>query len=149
MLYNPQCNSSYGYRVQVITTQPKNIKEKIPAILLVRWLSCAPVEELGSNPSGTDLFLKDIIERSGALVMRVEKPGLGDSEGPPCRDVSFKEEFAAHRAALAYLKTIPDVDTNNIVILGLSNGGGYAPEVGNGHNIKGYAIMGRLGKNLV
>ncbi len=136
--------SPYGYRVQTLVTRPKNQKGLRPAIILARWLSCNEVELPTSEESysGTDHFLRDLIEHSGAIVMRVEKPGLGDSEGPVCRDVSFQEELAAHRAAFTALRQMEGVDTNRIVMLGISNGCGYAPLVAEDYPVQGYVVMG-------
>ncbi len=134
--------SPYGYKVQTIVTKPQNSNQKMPGIFLVRWLSCSPVEEPVGRKGGTEYFLQQLIENSGALVMRVEKPGLGDSEGPPCRDVDFLEELAAHKAAFQAFTQLEEVDPDNIIILGLSNGGGYAPLVAGDFKPAGFAIMG-------
>ena len=36
--------------------------------------------------------------RAGYCTFRVEKPGVGDSEGPPCPDNDFAAELAGARA---------------------------------------------------
>ncbi|HJU65645.1 MAG TPA: alpha/beta fold hydrolase, partial [Gemmatimonadaceae bacterium] len=79
---------------------------------------------------GTDGFahtLRDIASSSGMMLVRVEKPGLGDSEGPDCRDGALEEEMAAYRATLRELRAMPDVDTARIYLLGGSLGGALAP----------------------
>jgi len=63
------------------------------------------------------------------VFMRVEKPGLGDSQGPDCRFAGLDDELAAYRAALAALRARPDVDPSRIVLLGGSIGGALAPVV--------------------
>ena len=39
--------------------------------------------------------------------MRVDKPGAGDSEGPPCAEIGYREELAGYRAALRALLANP------------------------------------------
>ena len=60
---------------------------------------------------------------------RVDKPGVGDSEGPQCSDYAYNEELSIHFDALKKLKTLSFVDTNNIILFGDSMGGAMAPQV--------------------
>jgi pimeloyl-ACP methyl ester carboxylesterase len=61
------------------------------------------------------------------VLLRVEKPGVGDSEGPDCQDASLEDDLAAFRAALQRLRELPGVDPQRLVIMGGSIGGGLAP----------------------
>ena len=63
--------------------------------------------------------------------MRLDKPGMGDSEGD-CRETDFDTELSGYRAAFAALKAHPRVDPARIGLLGISNGGGFAPLVAQG-----------------
>jgi alpha-beta hydrolase superfamily lysophospholipase len=139
--------SPYGYRVQVIINRPENIKEKIPAIFVVRWMSCDPIEKPVSRKHGVNLLLDDLIEKSGYAVIRVEKPGLGDSEGPSCYDADFNHELAAHKAAFESLKHLDFIDTKKIIVLGQSNGAAYAPLVVNDTKIAAYVVTGLWAKS--
>lgn len=131
----------FGYKVQVILSKPKNAKGKLPGIFWVRWMSCNPVEKPVNRKGGVAQLLEDLAQKSGFILLRVEKTGLGDSEGPPCRNANFNEELEAHRAALKAFFTLEDLDTENVFIAAQSNGGGYAPLVGQEHNIKGYVVI--------
>lgn len=134
--------TAYGYRVRTITTRPKNATGKLPAILFVRWIDCDACEFPNGAKGGHEVFLQDLVTKTGAVVMRVEKHGAGDSEGPSCNDADFNMELAAHKAALQSLQKLDFVDNNKIIIAGQSNGAGVAPLVGEGTNVAGYMIYG-------
>lgn len=121
--------SPYGYRVQVIITRPEGIKGKIPGVFFVRWMSCDPIEKPVSRKHGVAQLLEDFVQKSGYAVMRVEKPGLGDSEGPACYNADFQEELAAHKEAYKAFSQLEFVDPTKIVVLAQSNGAAYAPLV--------------------
>ena len=59
---------------------------------------------------------------------RVDKQGVGDSEGD-CAENDFESELAGYRAAFRALKNYDFIDTNQVYILGISNGGGFGPLV--------------------
>ncbi|MFN2387040.1 MAG: PDZ domain-containing protein [Thermoanaerobaculia bacterium] len=130
-----------GHRLRTILTRPENAAGAVPAVLLAGWLSCDSVEA----PEATEGFarvLHGIARRSGYALMRVDKPGVGDSEGPPCSETDFRAELAGYRAALRALKNTPGVNPERIVILGMSNGGGFAPLVAEGERVAGYISSG-------
>lgn len=134
--------SPYGYKVQVIVTRPQQTKGKIPGIFLVRWMSCDPIEKPVSRKHGVARILEDFILKSGYAVMRVEKPGLGDSEGPSCYDCDFQQELAAHQAAYKAFRELDFVDASKIIVFAQSNGMAYAPRVVGDFPPAGYAVSG-------
>lgn len=134
--------SSYGYRVRTIITRPKNVTGKLPAILFVRWIDCDACEMPNGARGGHEFFLQDLVTKTGAVVVRVEKHGAGDSEGPPCNEADFKMELAAHQAALQALQKLEYVDASKILIAGQSNGAGVAPLVAAETKVAGYIIFG-------
>ncbi|MEQ8302884.1 MAG: PDZ domain-containing protein [Cyclobacteriaceae bacterium] len=132
-----QLINSSGDKLRGFVTKPKNSRGKIPAILFVSWLSCGTVEIGKSNDSWTRM-LRDVAEKSGALFLRVEKPGVGDSEGPACMDCDLYTELDGYKAAFHYLKQRNDVDTTNIIVFGASLGGTLASIVGQDQPVKAY-----------
>jgi hypothetical protein len=73
----------------------------------------------------TDELIRDLIEHSGAIVFRVDKPGLGDSEGV-CATTDFRAELDGYRRAFAAMQKHSRVDPNRIVVGGRSAGGHLA-----------------------
>lgn len=126
-----------GDLLRAFVTKPKNAKGKLPAILFVSWLSCGTVELPERDDSWTKM-LREVAEQSGALMMRVEKPGVGDSGGPPCAECDLLTELDGYKAAWRHLKQRPDVDTTNIIVFGASLGGTLASIVGKGQPVKAY-----------
>lgn len=136
-----------GFRVRTIVTRPRNAPGKLPAVFLVGWLSCDSVEyPSGPGDDGFAQLLHDIATQSGHVLIRMDKPGVGDSEGPGCSETDFRTELAAYRAAFAALKRYDYVDAERVFILGLSNGGGFAPLVPQGERVRGYVVAGGWSK---
>ncbi|MCB0490563.1 MAG: PDZ domain-containing protein [Cyclobacteriaceae bacterium] len=126
-----------GDLIRAFVTKPKDAKGKLPAILFVSWLSCSSVELPERDDSWTKMQ-REVAEKSGALMMRIEKPGVGDSEGPPCAECDLHTELDGYKAAWRHLKQRSDVDTTNIIVFGASLGGTLASIVGKGQPVKAY-----------
>lgn len=133
--------SSNGERLRTITTRPKGASGRLPAILLVGWLSCDSVELPLGREDGFARLHHGIATRSGYVLLRVDKPGTGDSEGV-CAETDFAAELAGYRAAFRALRQLDFVDPARIVLLGMSNGGGVAPLVPEGAPVAGYVVSG-------
>lgn len=129
--------NNLNMRLRAFVTRPKRAKEKLPAILFVSWLSCGTIE-LTDTTDGWVRMLRDVAEKSGCLLLRLEKPGVGDSNGTPCAETDLETELSGYSAALAYLKSRPDVDTSKIILFGGSLGGTLTARVGKGQPIKAY-----------
>lgn len=136
-----------GFRLRLIITRPQGEQGKLPAVFLVGWLSCDSVEHpFGPGNDGFAYLLDDIATRSGLVLARVDKPGIGDSEGPSCCDLDFETELAGYRTAFQALKLYDFIDPDRIFILGLSNGGGFAPMVAQNEKVGGYVVAGGWSK---
>ena len=136
-----------GFRVRTIVTRPRNATGKLPAVFLVGWLSCDSVEyPSGPGDDGFGQLLHDIATQSGYVLIRMDKPGIGDSEGPRCAETDFQTELGAYRAAFRTLKRYDFVDPERVFILGLSNGGGFAPLVPENEKVRGYVVAGGWSK---
>ncbi len=138
------------YRVRTITIAPRaaGADTAVPAVLFLQGLTCSSLDNwTGRDDSYTSLVVD--IARAGYAVMRVEKPGVGDSEGPACRDIGFAEESEAYKAALRLLSSYDFVDTENIVLFGHSMGGVFAPIVAAEDAVAGVAVYGTIGKPFI
>ena len=116
-----------GWRVRTYTTRPVEAKGRIPLVVFIPWLSCDAVEAPFPTRDGWMRMLGEVMARSGAQVVRIEKPGLGDSEGPACADADLEDDLAGFRAGIRAALADPRVDASRFVLAGGSVGGGLAP----------------------
>jgi len=131
--------------LRTITTIPKGEGAK-PAILFIPGYTCVSVDALSeANPYGR--MVRGFTE-AGFIVMRIEKPGLGDSyQTGPCEDISLLEETAAFERGLVHLKSRSDVDTAQVFIWGHSMGGVIAPLISSKISVKGVMVYGTIAKS--
>ncbi len=123
--------SSYGDLIRNITTYPKRSRGKLPALFVVGGLSCSSIEAFPGRPeTGWTRVLQDISTNTGMVVMRVEKPGVGDSNGN-CGESDFHRDIAAFKASYQQLKRHAMADSTNIIIYGSSMGSALAPYLAN------------------
>ena len=134
-----------GERLRTIITKPHDAPGKLPVIFVVGWLSCDPVEAPRGTKDATGFVFQGLAQLPGFSLFRVEKQGVGDSEGN-CVENDFESELAGYRAAFRALKNYDFIDTNQVYILGISNGGGFAPLVpetdAEKDQVRGYVAVG-------
>lgn len=133
--------SSDGLRLRSIVTRPLKVPGRLPAILFVQWLSCDPVDGGLADDDGWRAMLKGLVERSGMVVWRTEKAGVGDSEGD-CEALDWDTEIRHHREAYQALLRLPYVDPNRVFIIGGSIGARMAPLVAEGQAPAGFVTWG-------
>jgi pimeloyl-ACP methyl ester carboxylesterase len=134
------------YRVRSIVTRPASPpRQQLPALLFVQWLSCDPVTVTPGVSDGWQDVLRALVQRSGMIVARTEKPGLGGSGGPACEELGYDEEVVVHRAALEHLRRAGRVNPDSIFIFGGSMGGTIAPQLASGlgaTGVRGVIVAG-------
>jgi pimeloyl-ACP methyl ester carboxylesterase len=135
---------SKGQRLRTLVTVPRTAG-KLPAIFVAGWLSCDSVEVSSDARDGVSRLLNQLIENSGTLVMRMDKPGVGDSEGT-CKETDFETELSGYRAAFGALRTHARTDPSRIVMVGISNGGGFSPLITQGSGVAAYVSIGGWSK---
>lgn len=134
------------YQVRSIITRPRTAPSgRLPAILFVQWLSCDPITVAPDVNDGWNNMLRDVIQRSGVVVARTEKPGLGGSGGPHCSALGYDEELEVHRRALESLKRSPAVHAESIFVFGASMGGTLAPLLVADGGARGIIVAGTTG----
>lgn len=137
-----EVKTSNGYSVRMIVTKPKNTTAPLPVIFFIQWLSCDQVELNRKAMDGWANLIEDLATKSGCILVRTEKPGLGDSDGPDCSECDLKNEIAAYKASFEKMQQYDFVDNENIIILGGSIGGAIAPIIAEGQNVKGIISTG-------
>jgi len=98
-----------------------------PAVVL---LSGSGPQNRNSEVANHKLFhvLADHLTRQGLAVLRYDERGVGESEG--VFDGATSEDFADDAAAaVRFLKTHSQIDTNAVGLVGMSEGGFVAPMV--------------------
>jgi pimeloyl-ACP methyl ester carboxylesterase len=130
-----------GHRLRLIVTHPQEARARVPVIFVVGWLSCDSVEAPPGTTDATQLVLQAVAKLPGFATVRMDKAGVGDSEGD-CAATDFVAELAAYRQAFRKLKDYAFVDSDRIFIFGISNGGGFAPLVAETVRVKGYVVDG-------
>jgi pimeloyl-ACP methyl ester carboxylesterase len=71
-----------------------------------------------------------------------EKPGLGDSEGPPCARNDLGTDLAAFRATLAALEHDDTIDRDRVFLFGGSIGAALAPILATEFPVRGVVASG-------
>lgn len=143
-IYGHIVNDS-GMRQRTIITKPHK-KNKLPAIMLLQGLSCSSIEKYSEKSNNWIRLINDLVEKSGMVVMRVEKPGVGDSEGD-CGEVDFETELSGYAGAIEKLKSLPYVDSSKVIIYGNSMGSMLAPYFAKKFNLAGIISDGTFFKS--
>jgi pimeloyl-ACP methyl ester carboxylesterase len=115
-----------GNRLRTIITKPRAAKGKLPVIFVAGWLSCDSVEAPAGTKDESGLVFRALAQMPEFALFRMDKQGVGDSEGI-CAETDFNSELAGYRAAFRTLKNYDFIDPRRVYILGISNGGGFAP----------------------
>src|SRR5437588_2867754 len=138
-----------GKRLRAIITKPRGAKTKLPVIFVAGWLSCDSVEAPANTKDASGLVFRGLAQLPEFSLFRVDKQGIGDSEGV-CSETDFDTELAGYRAAFRALKNYDFIDSNRVYILGISNGGGFAPLVPESEaeqrQVRGYLSVGGWAK---
>ena len=128
-------------RLRTIVTRPTGRAGRLPVIMFTQWVSCGTLEFTRGGLSRE--ILKVLAQRSGAALVRVERAGTGDSEGPACHELDYDTEVAHYRQALdATLARYDWLDRDRLVVYGSSLGATVAPLVAQGRPLRGVIVQG-------
>ena len=133
-----------GVRLRTIVSRPSTSAARAPAVLLLQGGGCNSVDVPWAPADQWPMTLISAPAARGFVTMRVEKPGVGESEGPPCSEGGFREELAGYRAALGALVANPAVDRERIFLLGESLGGFMAPILAGETHVAGISTFGTI-----
>ena len=145
VLYDWVTNAN-GQRLRTFITRPNNSQGKVPVIFFVGWLSCDTMESPDPKPDdGFGILLRRLIDQSGFATVRMDKPGVGESEGN-CAKADFQSEMTGWQAAFDSMPKYDFLDLDRVFVLGLSNGGGFSPLAAREHPIRGYISASSWGR---
>jgi pimeloyl-ACP methyl ester carboxylesterase len=134
-----------GHRLRMFVTRPKNATGKVPAIFFVGWLSCDSVEYPKGETDGFGAIFWRLIEHSGYATVRMDKPGVGESQGD-CAKLDFATELSGYQAAFDEMLKFDFIDPAKLFVAGLSNGGGTSALVPRQHPVRGYIAASSWGR---
>jgi pimeloyl-ACP methyl ester carboxylesterase len=134
-----------GQRMRTILTKPRT-PGKHPGFLFIQGFSPISYDYVLATATGDVAtidgpLLREFAE-SGFVTLRVEKPGVGDSEGGPFAELDYHGEIGIYKAALAQLKATEGVDPADIFIFGHSMGASFGPMIAAENPVRGIAIYG-------
>ena len=131
-----------GYRVRTYTSRPHGATGRLPLVVFIPWLSCGPVENPLGAPDGWSRMLHAVMKDGGVQLVRVEKPGLADSEGPDCSATDLADDMAAFRAGIRAAMRDPGADPDRLFLFGGSVGGALAPILAHEFPVRGLIVTG-------
>jgi pimeloyl-ACP methyl ester carboxylesterase len=136
---------SNGQRMRTMISKPKKAG-KHPAFFFIQGFSPVSydytLEGKGGDVTRIASPLIYDFANTGFVTLRIEKPGVGDSEGGPFATMDYTTELDIYRQALKQLKGLDYVDTDNIFIFGHSMGGAFGPMIAAESPVKGIATYG-------
>lgn len=131
---------------RTLITVPHGAASRLPGVLLIGGIGCYSID-VASNPNDAYMRLTHDLSRAGFATMRLEKSGVGDSQGPPCSTVDFLTEERSYAAALAALRQDPHVDPQRIYLLGHSIGTVVAPYLATTQRVAGVIVSEAVGRD--
>lgn len=137
--------TSNGQRMRTIITRPKK-EGKFPGFMFIQGFSPVSYDFVLEGSKGDVSSLNGPLlyefANSDFVTIRVEKPGVGDSEGGPFAELDYVTELDIYRQTLKQLKERSDVDADNIFIFGHSMGGAFGPMIAAESQVRGIAVYG-------
>jgi pimeloyl-ACP methyl ester carboxylesterase len=133
---------SNGHRIRTFINKPKR-PGKHPVLFWIQGINASTIDFPLTVKNYICPFLKTFAD-DGYVIFRVEKTGVGDSEGGPARLVGYDEEMDIYRQALKSLAHYDFVDRDNVFVFGHSMGGCTAPLVCAEIPVKGIVTYGTV-----
>ena len=137
-----------GLRRTIMTKPQGSAVPRLPAVLLIGGIGTYSVDysfDPDHDVAEPYRRLLAALTRRGFVTLRVEKSGVGDSEGPPAKEVDLEGELAGYVAGLRMLKQRAEVDPERVFILGHSIGSVEAPMAAAREPVRGIVDMQGVG----
>lgn len=129
-----------GVRLRTLIAMPESASAPLKPLLFTQWVSCGSVE-YRSGGGGREILAR-LAHESGLALVRVERAGSGDSEGPACNALDYDTEVQHYTDAFAQLLESELIDPSAVYLYGASLGTTTAPLVAEALQTKGYDIAG-------
>lgn len=133
---------------RTLVTIPSQAYGRRPAVLILGGIGCFSIDN-ASDPQDSYMRLAHDLGKRGFVAMRLEKSGVGDSQGAPCITVDFQSEIHSYEVALEALQHDPHVDRRRIYLLGHSIGTLIAPRLANMRGAAGIIVAEGVGRNWI
>jgi pimeloyl-ACP methyl ester carboxylesterase len=152
--HDPQVDTFYesilvdGALRRTLMTMPKRTAAPRPAVLIIGGIGCYSIDN-ATDPQDAYMRLAHDLGRKGFAALRLEKSGIGDSQGPPCMTVDFASEMHSYDVALRTLERDPRVDSRRVYVFGHSIGSLIAPRLANSGAVAGVVVAEAVGRNWI
>jgi len=123
-------------RLRTLISRAKNITKPLHPILFTQWVSCGSLEQK-EGPGGKFGMLA---RESGLALVRVDRAGAGDSQGPSCDKLDYDTEVKHYISAFEQLLKDKRIDSSKVYVMGESLGSTTAPLEASSLQAKGYNI---------
>lgn len=122
--------SPAGVTLAGTLTIPKRHAARAPAVVLITGAGLEDRDESMPGVNGYRPFrqIADTLGRTGLILLRMDERGYGAS-GASASPPTIADLATDSRAAIAYLRSRPDVDASHVFLLGHSEGGEIAPMI--------------------
>jgi len=132
---------------RTLTTYPRTAgTARRPAVLIVGGIGCYSVDN-ARDLQDPYLRIAHDLGRRGIVAMRLEKSGVGDSQGPACPTVDFWGEERSYETALRALRDDRHVDAHRVYLFGHSIGSAIAPRLAAKEPVAGIIVAEGVGIN--
>lgn len=131
-------------RLRSVVYVPRSGGPRHPAVLLAGGIGCSSLDVPYQKPQGYVAILQ-AFARAGFVTLRIDKSGVGDSEGPACSQQDFTGELAGYREALRTLMRYEFVDPAKVFVFGHSIGGVVAPHLAAEFPLRGVVAVATVG----
>lgn len=130
--------TSEGYSLAAYISRPAALEGPLPTLFLTQSVSCGSV---APNRERLSLHERLAVEAGYALI-RIDRAGMGESEGPGCDNLDYDTEVRHYREAFDQLAGHEWIDRSKIFIVGSSLGSTTAPLVALGKPVAGVIVQG-------